>query len=212
MVVGAVGILCGCNLLHRNSGDAGATSGTATSLTETTNAAASAAATAATNPAASAGTTAGAAVAGATGEKGDEAGARALLTKFLAPGADRAALTKPLRPTKADYAALFDAPTAGKLQPQYDEHWDKEPMVIEPKAGQTELKLWAATSEDLQQGKGNAREFPGGWKKVAPHLTAHQTWYRFKFVKPGEDLGMAFDGLTFVNGHWVMCPKPWHGL
>jgi len=143
---------------------------------------------------------------------GDEAGARALLMKFLAPGADYPALSKPLRPATADYGALFDADTAAKLGPQYDQHWDKEPMVIAPKAGQTELKLVAATTEDLQAGKGNAGEFPGGWKRVAPHLKAKQTWYRFKFVKPGEDLGMAFDGLTFVNGHWVMTPKPWHGL
>ena len=28
-------------------------------------------------------------------------------------------------------------------------------------------------------------------------------------VKPGETLGMAFDGLAFVNGHWRIFPKPW---
>lgn len=144
--------------------------------------------------------------------RGDEAGARALLQKFLAPGADYAALTKPLRPTKADYAALFDAETAAKLQPQYDALWDKEPMIIAPKSGQTELTLFGATSEELQSGTGNAGEFPGGWKRVAPHLTPHHTWYRFKFVRPGEHLGMAFDGLTFVNGHWVIAPKPFHAL
>ena len=33
--------------------------------------------------------------------------------------------------------------------------------------------------------------------------------YRFKFVEPGEDLGMAFDGLVNVNGHWRIFPKPW---
>jgi len=196
----------GCNP-HRGGDSAAAPADTPAAVTS---GASTAAATAPVATAAPAATTA--APAAATGDKGDEAYARALLTKFLAPNADRLALSKALRPTKADYAALFDAPTAAKLQPQYDEHWDKEPMVIEPKAGQTEVKLWAATTEDLQSGGGDAREFPGGWKKVAPHLTAHHTWYRFKFVKHGEDLGMAFDGLTFVNGHWVMTPKPWHGL
>ena len=198
----AVG-LGACNM-HRS----GEGTSTASTAVETTNAAATAPA-AATVTTTAATATPAPAVATTGSDRGDEASARALLMKFLAPNADRAALTKPLRPTKADYAALFDAPTAAKLQPQYDEHWDKEQMVIEPKAGQTELKLSSATSEDLQAGKG---DFPGGWKKVAPHLTPHQTWYRFKFVKPGEDLGMAFDGLTFVNGHWVITPKPWHGL
>src|SRR5512140_3040056 len=108
--------LCGCNLLHRDSssGEAGTVSPDPLPTV--------------------AATTAAPVQATTSNEKGDEAGARALLTKFLAPGADYAALSKPLRPTKADYSALFDAPTAAKLQPAYDEHWDKEPMVIAPKA------------------------------------------------------------------------------
>jgi hypothetical protein len=36
--------------------------------------------------------------------------------------------------------------------------------------------------------------------------------YRFKFVEPGKDLGMAFDGLIYVNGHWRIFPKPWRAL
>jgi hypothetical protein len=33
--------------------------------------------------------------------------------------------------------------------------------------------------------------------------------YRWKFTKPGETLGMAFDGLYQINGRWVLMPKPW---
>ena len=33
--------------------------------------------------------------------------------------------------------------------------------------------------------------------------------YRWKFVKPGSTIGMAYDGLAHVNGHWVFIPKPW---
>jgi hypothetical protein len=46
-------------------------------------------------------------------------------------------------------------------------------------------------------------------KRVAEHLKPGLTLYRFKFVKPGETVGMAYDGLVHVNGHWVMLPKPW---
>ena len=53
---------------------------------------------------------------------------------------------------------------------------------------------------------------PGGYAKVAPHMKAGHTWYRFKFVKSGERVGMAYDGLTFVNHHWVIVPKPWRVL
>ena len=35
------------------------------------------------------------------------------------------------------------------------------------------------------------------------------TIYRFKFVQPGKNIGMAFDGLVKVNGRWVIFPKPW---
>ena len=47
---------------------------------------------------------------------------------------------------------------------------------------------------------------------MAGQLQSGVTLYRFKFVKPGEGLGMAFDGLVHVNGHWVIIPKPWRAL
>ena len=43
-------------------------------------------------------------------------------------------------------------------------------------------------------------EFPGGYKAVLPHLKPGNAIVRFKFVKPGETHGMAFDGLIHVNG------------
>lgn len=143
---------------------------------------------------------------------GTEEGAKQMLAEFLKPGADHAALSKPLRPTKDDYKAVYGADSADKLASVYDPAWDKGEVVLKPNEGQTELKLWSATSEDLKNGTGNATDFPGGYKKVADKLQPGLTLYRFKFVKPGEDLGMAFDGLVFVNGHWALIPKPWRAL
>ena len=31
-------------------------------------------------------------------------------------------------------------------------------------------------------------------------------------MKPGEDTGTAYDGLAFVNNHWVIAPKPYRAL
>lgn len=31
-------------------------------------------------------------------------------------------------------------------------------------------------------------------------------------LEPGQTLGMAFDGLVHVNGHWRLFPKPWKAL
>jgi hypothetical protein len=146
---------------------------------------------------------------GAASAPAGEAGAKSLLERFLKPGADYQALSAPLKPSKADVAAVYQGDFAGKLAARYDEMWGKQPLLIKPNAGQTQLLLSSATSEELKAGTGNAGEFPGGYKRVVEHLKPGLTLYRWKFVKPGETLGMAYDGLVHVNGHWVLLPKPW---
>jgi hypothetical protein len=138
-----------------------------------------------------------------------EAGAKSLLEQFLKPGANYQALSAPLKPSKADVAAVYQGELGEKLATRYDEMWAKTPMVIKPNPGQTELVLFSATSEELKAGTGKANDFPGGYKRVVQHLKPGLKLYRWKFVKPGETLGMAFDGLVHVNGRWVILPKPW---
>lgn len=151
----------------------------------------------------------GAASSSSSTHPGTDAGAEALLKEFLKSGADHAALTKQLRPSKADYDAVFESDLATAADAVYTPAWDGGQMVIAPKEGQTELKLSSATSEELKSWTGGASEFPGGYKDVAAKLKPGLKLYRFKFVKPGEDLGMAFDGLSYVNGNWRIFPKPW---
>lgn len=140
-----------------------------------------------------------------------EAGARALLMRFLKPGADHAALSMQLKPQAGDYAKVFvNAEMAKKAEEKYQSLWNMvKSRPLAPKAGQTELTLVSATTDDLKAGKGNARKFPGGYARAASHLRPGLTVYRFKFVKPGESLGMAFDGLYNIDGRWVLMPKPW---
>ncbi len=143
----------------------------------------------------------------------NEDGAHALLKQFVSPDADHAALTRSLRPTSADYKSMFDAQTASKVEAAQAKDWDSGKAVIKPaKPTQTEIKIWSATGSDLAKGAGNAKEFPQGYKKVAKHLTQEQLFFRFKFVEAGQDKGTAYDGLAFVNGHWVIAPKPWKAL
>ena len=143
---------------------------------------------------------------------GTEAGATSLLKEFLKPGADHAALSKQLRPTTADYAAVFEADSSAKIAAVYDPAWEGGQMVVAPKSGQTEVKVFSATSDEMKSWTGTAAEFPGGWKDAAPKLKPGLKIYRFKFVEPGKDLGMAFDGLIYVNGNWRIFPKPWRAL
>lgn len=147
------------------------------------------------------------------GAKGPDDEALALLREFVRPGADAAALSLKLRPTKADYDAVFDATSAPKVQAAYDPAWDAGALVIKGKPGQTAVLAWGASSEDLQAWRGAAAEhFAGGWKDVAAHLKPGLRIYAFKFVEPGQSLGMAYDGLVRVNGQWRIMPKPWRAL
>lgn len=143
---------------------------------------------------------------------GTEAGAKALLAEFVKPGADLATLSKALRPTKADYDAVFMPDLAGKADAVYGPAWDGGQMVIAPKEGQTQVLVSSATSDELKSWTGAGAEFPGGWKDVGAQLKPGVTLYRFKFVEPGQELGMAYDGLAHVNGNWRIFPKPWRAM
>jgi hypothetical protein len=135
--------------------------------------------------------------------------ARALLQAFVQPGADTAALSRKLRPVKADYDAVFLPEASARLQAAYDPAWDAGAMVVKGKPGQTSVLVWGATTEDLKAWRSPASDrFPGGYQKVARHLRPGVTLYAFKFVEPGRTLGMAFDGLAHVNGQWRIFPKP----
>ena len=140
---------------------------------------------------------------------GTDDGAKALLAEFVKPGADHAALSKALRPSKADYDAVFMPELAAKADTVYGPAWDGGQMVVAPKEGQTQVLTSSATSEELKGWTGGAAEFPGGWKDVGAQLKPGVKFYRFKFVEPGKDLGMAYDGLAYVNGNWRIFPKPW---
>ena len=132
-----------------------------------------------------------------------------MLLQFLQPGVDKAALSKKLRPTSEDYKAIFKGGIAKQIELAYQEPWEKGQIIIRGKPGQTELLFWSATTEELQKKTGDSDSFPGGYVKAAPHFRDGLTFYRFKFVRPGEKLGFAWDGLIYVNGHWVIVPKPW---
>lgn len=137
--------------------------------------------------------------------------ARAVLAEFLRPGANCAALTMRLKPTSQDYAALFAAPEmAQRAEEEFNELWeDASLMPVRPLPGQTELELWAATREELLQGKGQSARFPMEYKEAAAVLKPGLRLYAWRFVKPGDKPGPLFDGLYQVNGRWIAMPRPW---
>jgi hypothetical protein len=104
---------------------------------------------------------------------------------------------------------VFEPELAAKAESVYGPAWDGGALVVAPKPGQTEVKVYSATSDELKGWTGGASEFPGGYKDVAAQLKPGVKIYGFRFVEPGQSLGMAYDGLVNVNGHWRIFPKPW---
>lgn len=143
---------------------------------------------------------------------GSEAEARALVARFLDPAADRAALSATLRPSSADYRAVYKEPLAGRLEAKLGPIWDQGGASIGPKAGQTEMRIVYATTDRLIAGDPVLKELPGGYERVRAQLNPGFPIVAFKFTAPGESAGMAFNGLVHVGGRWVLIPSPWRAL
>lgn len=138
-----------------------------------------------------------------------ERGARAVAAQFLAAsGVDPRAAMQRLRPTRADYRAVYKEPVAGDLEAANDRLWEKG-ETLRVSAQRTEILMLVVLTDDLIDGKPALSEFPGGYKRVLPSLKRGIPIARFKYVEPGKTMGLAVDGLVHVNGRWVLMPKPW---
>ncbi len=135
-----------------------------------------------------------------------------LLTKLQRHGAvaSTSSLTASLlRPRPEDYEKVFDPMIAASVRETYEPFWLSGTIEVRPKPGQTALMLAMATTEDLQADTPSARAFPGGYRQVAAYLQPGRVWVRWKYVEPGESLGMAYDGMVWIDDHWAWFPKPW---
>ena len=143
---------------------------------------------------------------------GTDDGAKQLLTD-VRTSSDAHKMTQELKPTSADYKAVFAGEAAAKAEAGYAQLWTDPKAVILAPPGNTELLFSKATTEDLQKWTPQAEaDFPGGYKRIAAKFQPGFTVYRWKYAKPGEKSGMAYDGLIFVNNHWAWFPKPWRVL
>lgn len=135
-------------------------------------------------------------------------GAKALVSQFIAPNADQSVLARSLRPDLEDYDVVFTPDAAGKLRHELEEVWDEGDEKVKIPEGRTQVKLWKATVDELLAGKGEAQACVDAYKGVAKMLKPGIVVYCFKFQKPGEMMGSAYDGLIYVRGHWAIFPRP----
>lgn len=130
------------------------------------------------------------------------------LRVFLEAGTDPRVLTMGFRPRPEDYAAVFRGDVASGLRSLYDQVWETRPAITR-KAHQTVILTHACLAEGFFPGNVMMEAFPGGYRGLADHLVPGRVWVCWKFVAPGQPLGMAWDGLVHVGERWVWFPKPW---
>ena len=141
--------------------------------------------------------------------------ARAFLKGFFASEADRQALTRSLIPTNDQCESIFsNKDVAKKVCANFLAHdaKDLQSKSIGPRGEQSELLVFASTTDELRANTGNATSFPGGYRKIAADLKPGLQVFAWKFAKPGAKSGMAFDGLYHVDGKWFLVSHPWRAM
>lgn len=133
--------------------------------------------------------------------------ARARTVLAQAPTAGAAGVAE-LAPRAEDYARVFTAAIAPAMELHFSTLWARKPEIT-AQAEQTELQLSSARGDRVGEG---AVGFPGGYKALAAHLLPDRIWSAWKYVRPGATLGMAYDGLVWLDDRFVWFPKPWRAL
>ncbi len=80
-------------------------------------------------------------------------------------------------------------------------------------AGQTELKVSKATSEEIRSWSSAVEaDFPGGHQQIGPHLQPGLTWYRWRYTEPGQGHRHGVRGPGARQPPLGVDPEPWRAL
>lgn len=144
-------------------------------------------------------------------------GAKAVLSEFLSKDAPGVKLLAQLKPTQDDLAAVYMPAFVEKATKAEDKLWPAALKTggLRGKIDQTELQLFSATTRELSSWSDETRvafgddQNPDRFKKVPLYVLDGLTFYRFKFVKPGQNYGAVFDLLlVHANGRWLLIQNP----
>jgi hypothetical protein len=133
------------------------------------------------------------------------------MLKSFAAGATADALVA-LRPRAGDYEKVFEPGAVETARAAFEEFWNSNPHLDQVTGGQTELRVFVAPGGMLRGENDLSRNFPSGYPGIASLLRPERVWVAWKFVKPGESSGIAYDGLVWCDDHWVWFPKPYRVL
>jgi hypothetical protein len=141
----------------------------------------------------------------------DTADAKEMLSAFVKPGADRAALFAALHPKPEDYDAVFVGDAAQTAKGAMEPLWDGT-KGLDPAEDQTEVEVAAATPDQLSKGDGPAADCPAAYKGMADKLNPKIVIFCFRFSKKRDKGGLAGDALVKLEDRWAYFPKPFRYL
>jgi hypothetical protein len=120
-------------------------------------------------------------------------------------------LVTALRPRPGDCARAFVAEVAEAAGEAYDAFWATPPRLGRAVRG-ARIECHVAPAGMLGYDNSLSRRFPGGYGAIAALLQPHRVWVAWKSIEPGQDAGMAYDGLVWLDDHWAWFPKPYRVL
>jgi hypothetical protein len=112
-----------------------------------------------------------------------------------------------LRPLDEDYAKVFLPQAVETARAGFGRVWRERPDLDLPGAG-FEVLVFVAPAGMLQDDNELSRHFPGGYRSIAGLLNSSRIWVAWKYVRPGESSGVAYDGLVWCDERWIWLPKP----
>ncbi|MCU7922499.1 MAG: immunity 49 family protein [Candidatus Thiodiazotropha sp. (ex Dulcina madagascariensis)] len=117
-----------------------------------------------------------------------------------------------LRPRDEDYDKVFVGASAARARKAYDKVWSRGLNMDFPASSYSEIVCDVAPAGMLAERNELSRRFPGGYVAIAEKLNPHRIWVAWQYRRPGEDAGLAYDGLVWIDDHWSWFPKPYRHL
>lgn len=123
---------------------------------------------------------------------------------------DNPLYTRQLKPTPEDLQKLFDPSIAEVMTPEVDRLYASAPTA-DPGDGYDQVAITAANAGLLRWPNELSDKFPRGYRNIAGWLQPQWIWLTWRcHDQPGELLpkgGAHYDGLVWVENHWVWLPK-----
>lgn len=124
-------------------------------------------------------------------------------------GPDGPSALEAMRPRADDYGRVFDAGLVDRVRAAYEEMWQTPPELEQLVSGEITLRVDAAPAGMLGDENELSRRFPGGYRALAPYLVPDRIWFVWRYLRPGADAGMRYDGVVLLDDRWVWFPKPY---